>query len=103
MKFVLILASLFSHLQNKKRKKVLVDCMLLGIYFFLSINAPTIAIAMIMATTPIARYMSMSELETNDDAVEVGAGELVAVDAMLTVAAVSPYELKYELLPAKVA
>ena len=68
----------------KKRKKDLVDCMLLGIYFFLSIKAPTIAIAMIMATTPIARYMSMSELETDDCAIEVGVG--IGVDAALTVA-----------------
>ena len=73
------------------------------IYFFLRINAPTIAIAMIIATTPIARYMSMSELETNDCTVEVGAGVVVDADAMLTVDDVSPYELKYELLPAKVA
>ena len=61
--------------------------MLLGIYFFLSINAPTIAIAMIIAIATMTRYVSMSELETNDDAVEVGAGELVGVDAgVLTVA-----------------
>ena len=77
--------------------------MLLGIYFFLSIRTVAIAIAMMMATTPIARYMSMSELETNDCTVEVGAGVVVDADAMLTVDDVSPYELKYELLPAKVA
>jgi hypothetical protein len=74
-----------------------------GSYFFLSINAPTTAIAMIMAIVLMAKYIIMSELETDDCAVEVGAGELVGVDAALTVADVSPYELKYELLPAKVA
>jgi len=64
--------------------------MLLGIYFFLSINAPTIAIAMIIAIAVTAKYVSMSELETDDcvELVEVGAGELV-VDAMLTVEPVS--------------
>ena len=46
--------------------------MLLGIYFFLSIRTVAIAIAMIIATTAIARYMIMSELETDDDAVEGG-------------------------------
>ena len=60
--------------------------MLFVIYFFLSINAPTTAIAMIMATTPIARYMSMSELDIVASVPEVGVGELVGVDAMLTVA-----------------
>ena len=61
--------------------------MLLGIYFFLSIRTVAIAIAMIMATTPIARYMIMSELETDVCAVEVGVGEIVGVDAgVLTVA-----------------
>ena len=60
--------------------------MLLGIYFFLRIRTVATAIAMIMAIAVIAKYMSMSELETDDCAVEVGVGELVGVDAMLTVA-----------------
>ena len=61
--------------------------MLLVTYFFLRINAPTIAIAMTITITPIARYMSMSELETDDCAVEVGAGVLgVYAVALLTVA-----------------
>ena len=60
--------------------------MLLGIYFFLRFRTVAIAIAIMMTTTPIARYMSMSELETDDCAVEVGVGELVGVDALLTVA-----------------
>ena len=75
--------------------------MLLGIYFFLSIRTVAIAIAMIMTTTPIAKYMTMSELETDDCVAEVGAGELDDVNA--TVAEVSAYELKYELVPANVA
>ncbi len=40
------------------------------------------AIAMIMTTALIVKYVSMSELETDDCTVEVGTGEL----AMLTVA-----------------
>ena len=55
--------------------------MLLGIYFFLSIRTVATAIAMIMATTPIARYMSMSELETTGCVAEVGAGVVDAADA----------------------
>ena len=64
--------------------------MFFGIYFFLSNSAPTTATAMIMAIVLMAKYMSMSELETDDCAVEVGAGVLVVnADALLTVAPVS--------------
>jgi len=75
----------------KKEKKGLVDGMLFGIYFFLSIRTVAIAIAMIITITPIAKYVSMAELDTTAAAVEVGAGELVdvgVVEALLTVAPV---------------
>jgi hypothetical protein len=71
------------------------------IYFFLSIRTVATAIAMIMATTPIARYMTTSELETIGCEAEVGATVCIAADA--TVAEVTPCEVKYELLPANVA
>ena len=51
---------------------------------FLSNSAPTTAIAMIMAVAVIAKYMIMSELETDDCTDKVGAGVLDGV--MLTVA-----------------
>jgi hypothetical protein len=89
------------YLNTKKRKKDLVDCMLLGIYFFLSINAPTTAMAMIITTTPTAKYMIMSELETTGCVAEVGAAVGDAADA--TVAEDCAYELKYESVPANVA
>ena len=60
--------------------------MLFSIYFFLSIRTVATAIAIMMTTTPIARYMSMSELETDDCAIEVAVG--IGVDAALTVAPV---------------
>jgi len=71
---------------SKKEKKDLVDCMFLVIYFFLRFRTVATAIAIMMTTTPIARYMSMSELETDDCTVEVGVG--IGVDAALTVAPV---------------
>ena len=79
--------------------------------FLLSINRPTIAIAMIMATTPIARYIARVFVLTFDavDDVAVGAGVDVAVGVAVavvvevTVAYVDACDSKYELLPAKLA
>jgi hypothetical protein len=61
---------------KKKKKWGLADFY----YFFLYSTKPTIAIAITMTTMPIARYVSMSELEIDDCAedVEVDDGELVA-------------------------
>ena len=85
----------------KKRKKGLVDCMLLSIYFFLSIRTAPIAIAIIITTKPIARYVRMSWLDTVGCVPEVGAAVGYATDA--TVAEDCTYELKYESVPANVA
>jgi len=54
-KEALLLHNLYVGYGIIKKKKGLVDCMLFGIYFFLSINAPTIAIAMIIAIATITR------------------------------------------------
>jgi hypothetical protein len=66
---------------SKKRKKDLVDCVLFGIYFFLRFRTVATAIAIMMTTTPITKYMSMSELETDDDVPEVGAAVGDAAEA----------------------
>jgi len=68
--------------------------------FFLSNSTPTMAIAMIMTIVLMAKYVVISELDSVNW-VEVDAGELDGADS--TFAEVSPYELKYELVPANVA
>jgi hypothetical protein len=88
-------------LKYKKKKKGLVECILFGIYFFLSIRTVAIAIAITMAIPVATTYMSMSELDVIGCVAEVGAGELDDADA--TVADATPCEVKYELLPANVA
>ena len=55
--------------------------MLLGIYFFFSINAPTTAIAMIMAIPTTAMYVIRSDVVAKFEGALVTVGAGVVVDA----------------------
>ena len=70
--------------------------------FFLSISAPTIAIAMIMSTIPAISAGIRSGLTAEVAAGVVDVGDAVAV-IEATVADVDAEEGQYELLPVKVA
>ena len=70
--------------------------------FFLSINAPTIAIAMIMSAVPAISAGIRSGLTAEVAAGVVDVGDAVVV-IEATVADVDAEEGQYELLPVKVA